>query len=88
MPAVAMAGLRRPQRRPRQRRRPCRRPQRLTLAAGALATLAEQRLVMFVSATVAQFFAAAPAGAMWPSSLLAGSTGPGTDGGAATLWRA
>lgn len=45
------------------------------------ATLAEQRLVMFVSANaVEHFFAAAPAGASWPAAVLAGSTGPGTSG--------
>jgi len=47
----------------------------------AWATLAGQRLVMFVSANaVAHFFAAAPAGRPWPGAarLLAGSTGPGT----------
>ena len=38
-----------------------------------------QALVMFVSANaVLHFFAAAPAGARWPATVLAGSTGPGT----------
>lgn len=42
------------------------------------ATLAERRLVMFVSANaVASFFAVA-GGAAWPPLTLAGSTGPGT----------
>jgi uroporphyrinogen-III synthase len=56
----------------------------------AWATLGEQRLVMFVSPNaVTQFFAARPAGAVWPGKapdalasplamLLAGATGPGT----------
>lgn len=52
-------------------------------AAAALnrcwATLAERRLVMFVSANaVVHFFAAAAPGAGWPGATLAGSTGPGT----------
>lgn len=41
--------------------------------------LAEQHLVMFVSANaVAHFFAAAPASPVWPAGVLAGATGPGT----------
>jgi uroporphyrinogen-III synthase len=45
----------------------------------AWAALSRQRLVMFVSANaVSAFFAARPAGANWPSSTLAGATGPGT----------
>lgn len=41
--------------------------------------LAQQMLVMFVSANaVEHFFAARPAGATWPAGVLAGSTGPGT----------
>ncbi len=57
----------------------------------AWATLAEQRLVMFVSPNaVAQFFALRPSGLSWPAgtvgttgdppptSVLAGATGPGT----------
>jgi uroporphyrinogen-III synthase len=43
----------------------------------AWSTLAQQDLVMFVSANaVQQFFAAAPG--PWPQGVLAGSTGPGT----------
>ncbi len=41
--------------------------------------LAQQALVMFVSANaVEHFFQAAPAGQAWPSGVLAGATGPGT----------
>jgi uroporphyrinogen-III synthase len=43
--------------------------------------LADQALVMFVSANaVLHFFAAQPSGATWPAGTLAGSTGPGTSG--------
>lgn len=43
------------------------------------AGLAAQRLAMFVSPNaVSSFFAARPAGAGWPATTLAGSTGPGT----------
>ena len=42
-------------------------------------TLADRTLVMFVSANaVAHFFALAPAGQRWPTTVRAGSTGPGT----------
>lgn len=42
-------------------------------------SLPQRALVMFVSANaVEHFFAARPAGALWPASLAAGSTGPGT----------
>jgi uroporphyrinogen-III synthase len=42
-------------------------------------SLASLRFVMFVSANaVEQFFAARPAGAVWPAGLRAGATGPGT----------
>ena len=45
----------------------------------AWATLAAQRLVMFVSPNAAeQFFALRPAAAAWPAATLAGSPGPGT----------
>lgn len=45
----------------------------------AWAGLAQQALVMFVSANaVQQFFAGRPAGAAWPAHTLAASTGPGT----------
>jgi uroporphyrinogen-III synthase len=45
----------------------------------AWAALAQQRLVMFVSANaVAAFFVAQPLGATWPAQSLAGATGPGT----------
>lgn len=54
-------------------------PADATALHAAWATLAEQRLVMFVSANaVAAFFAARPAGAAWPARTLAGATGPGT----------
>jgi len=47
----------------------------------AWATLADQQLVMFVSANaVAQFFAVRAALQHWPIGTLAGSTGPGTTG--------
>lgn len=42
------------------------------------ATLAERRLVMFVSANAVACFFAAAGGALWPPQTLAGSTGPGT----------
>jgi len=43
------------------------------------ATLAERRLVVFVSANAAeQFFALQPAGSAWPIAVLAASPGPGT----------
>lgn len=46
---------------------------------GAWRGLAAQAWVMFVSANaVEQFFALKPAGADWPATLAAGSTGPGT----------
>ncbi|MEO5698334.1 MAG: uroporphyrinogen-III synthase [Burkholderiaceae bacterium] len=42
-------------------------------------TLAQQRLVVFVSPNAAvQFFARRPNGALWPAGVLAGSPGPGT----------
>lgn len=42
-------------------------------------TLAQRRLVMFVSANAAlQFFAARPAGCDWPATTWAASPGPGT----------
>ena len=45
----------------------------------AWATLATQRLVVFVSPNAAEhFFAHRPAGAHWPAGVLAGSPGPGT----------
>jgi uroporphyrinogen-III synthase len=45
----------------------------------AWATLATQRLVVFVSPNaVEHFFALRPAGARWPAGVLAGSPGPGT----------
>lgn len=45
----------------------------------AWATLATQRLVVFVSPNaVEQFFALRPAGHIWPAAVLAGSPGPGT----------
>lgn len=45
----------------------------------AWSTLAQQALVMFVSANaVEHFFAARPAGVAWPTAARAGSTGPGT----------
>ncbi|MBL8344071.1 MAG: uroporphyrinogen-III synthase [Rubrivivax sp.] len=51
-------------------------------APGALrrcwATLADRRLVMFVSANAVAHFFAAAGGAAWPGQTLAGSTGPGT----------
>jgi uroporphyrinogen-III synthase len=41
--------------------------------------LGERRLIVFVSSNaVARFFAARPAGAAWPASLLAAAPGPGT----------
>jgi uroporphyrinogen-III synthase len=47
--------------------------------AAAWRTLAARRLVVFVSANaVLQFFAARPAGAPWPASVLAAAPGPGT----------
>ncbi|MBI5721219.1 MAG: uroporphyrinogen-III synthase [Burkholderiales bacterium] len=42
------------------------------------ATLADRRLVMFVSANAVMHFFAAAGGAAWPPQALAGSTGPGT----------
>jgi len=42
------------------------------------ATLAERRLVMFVSANAVVHFFAAAGGSAWPPRTLAGSTGPGT----------
>jgi uroporphyrinogen-III synthase len=43
------------------------------------AAITQQALVMFVSANaVDAFFAARPAGAVWPQGLAAASTGPGT----------
>ena len=45
----------------------------------AWANLAAQRLVVFVSPNaVEHFFALRPAGAVWPTGVLAGSPGPGT----------
>ena len=45
----------------------------------AWATLATQRLVVFVSPNaVEHFFAVRPAGMRWPTGVLAGSPGPGT----------
>lgn len=45
----------------------------------AWATLATQRLVMFVSPNaVEHFFALRPVGVRWPAGVLAGSPGPGT----------
>jgi uroporphyrinogen-III synthase len=45
----------------------------------AWAQLGDAKLVMFVSANaVEHFFAARPAGRVWPPALRAGSTGPGT----------
>jgi len=42
-------------------------------------TLGARRLVMFVSASAVQaWFAAAPAGVRWPSTVRAAATGPGT----------
>lgn len=41
-------------------------------------TLAQRRLVMFVSANAVEHFFAAPGGLAWPPGTLAGSTGPGT----------
>lgn len=47
--------------------------------AAAWAGLGSRRLVVFVSPNAAEmFFAARPAGAMWPAQTLAGSPGPGT----------
>jgi uroporphyrinogen-III synthase len=47
--------------------------------AAAWGALAEQALVMFVSANaVAQFFQVRPPGRDWPAGTLAGATGPGT----------
>lgn len=49
------------------------------LVESAWAGLAAQRLVVFVSPNaVEHFFAARPAGALWPAGVLAGSPGPGT----------
>ena len=54
-------------------------PHDLAPVRAAWSGLAHQRLVMFVSANaVEHFFAARPAGALWPAALPAGSTGPGT----------
>lgn len=54
-------------------------PADLALLRQAWHTLAQQRLVMFVSANaVSGFFAARPTGAPWPAQTLAGATGPGT----------
>lgn len=50
-----------------------------TAVEAAWATLATQRLVVFVSPNaVEHFFALRPAGACWPAAVLAGSPGPGT----------
>jgi uroporphyrinogen-III synthase len=47
--------------------------------AAAWASLASRRLVVFVSVNaVLHFFAARPAAAVWPDSLLAAAPGPGT----------
>ncbi len=47
--------------------------------ARAWSTLAERRLVMFVSPNaVLQFFAQAPSGSAWPKVTRAAATGPGT----------
>jgi uroporphyrinogen-III synthase len=55
---------------------PARDPQAVRLA---WASLADLRLVMFVSANaVAHFFDLRPQGQDWPTALWAGSTGPGT----------
>ena len=54
-------------------------PHALVPVQAAWAALEALTLAMFVSANaVEHFFAARPAGAEWPSALLAGSTGPGT----------
>jgi uroporphyrinogen-III synthase len=54
-------------------------PRESAPVAAAWASLAAQRLVMFVSPNAAeQFFALRPAGAAWPAATLAGSPGPGT----------
>ena len=54
-------------------------PADMALLRQAWDTLAQQRLVMFVSANaVSGFFAARPTGAPWPAQTLAGATGPGT----------
>ncbi len=45
---------------------------------GCWATLAQRRLVMFVSANAVAHFFAAAGGHAWPARTLAGSTGPGT----------
>ena len=54
-------------------------PRESAPVTAAWASLAAQRLVMFVSPNAAeQFFALRPAGAAWPPGSLAGSPGPGT----------
>ena len=51
----------------------------LAAVEDAWATLATQRLVVFVSPNAAEhFFARRPAGMRWPAGVLAGSPGPGT----------
>lgn len=50
-----------------------------TAVQAAWAGLSRQALVFFVSPNAVQhFFAGAPAGAVWPAGVQAGSTGPGT----------
>lgn len=52
---------------------------RAAQAAQAWRTLSEQALVVFVSPNaVEHFFAAGPAGAVWPDDVIAASPGPGT----------
>jgi uroporphyrinogen-III synthase len=54
-------------------------PRESAPVSAAWASLAAQRLVMFVSPNAAeQFFALRPTGAAWPADTLAGSPGPGT----------
>ena len=56
-------------------------PRDLAPVQAAWRQLAQQALVMFVSANaVEHFFGARPTGATWPAGVLAGSTGPGTSG--------
>lgn len=56
-------------------------PQDLAPVQAAWARLADQSLVMFVSANAVEHFVRArPAGQAWPAGVLAGSTGPGTSG--------
>ena len=54
-------------------------PRDLAAVRAVWARLPEFALVVFVSANAVQhFFAARPAGALWPQGLAAASTGPGT----------